>query len=81
MTDSADLQDSPALGRAVAAACLIIVAGLAIGLAGGLIWAAVAPRVLYQVVTLHPPTAYATDPETSAWLHTLYLSSPVRSRL
>jgi len=50
------------------AACLIMVASIVFGVAGGLIWAAVAPRVLYQVVTLNPPTAYATNPETSAFI-------------
>ena len=38
------------------------------GLVGGLLWAAVAPRVQYQVYTLKPPTAYATNPETSAFI-------------
>ena len=39
-----------------------------IGIIAGLIWAAVAPRVQYQVYTLRPPTAYATNPETSAFI-------------
>ncbi len=39
-----------------------------IGIIAGLIWAAVAPRVQYQVYTLKPPTAYATNPETSAFI-------------
>ena len=68
MTDSVRQPEDPAQGRAVVAACLIIAAGIVIGVAGGLIWAAVSPRVLYQVYTLHPPTAYATDPETSAFI-------------
>jgi hypothetical protein len=68
MTPSLDEPEDAALGRAVAAACLIVAAGIVIGMAGGLVWAAVAPRVLYQVVTLNPPTAYATDPETSAFI-------------
>lgn len=68
MTDSVHRPESPAQGRAVAAACLIIVASIVIGVAGGLIWAAVSPRVLYQVYTLKPPTAYATNPETSAFI-------------
>lgn len=50
------------------AAGLIIAASVVVGVAAGFIWAAVAPRVLYQVYTLHPPTAYATDPETSAFI-------------
>ena len=68
MTFSLDHSDSPARGRAAIAAGLIIAASAVIGGAGGLVWAAVAPRVLYQVVTLNPPTAYATDPETSAFI-------------
>src|SRR5215470_10344058 len=68
MTISVHQPDSPAHGRAAIAAGLIIAVGLVVGLAGGLVWAAVAPRVLYQVVTLNPPTAYATDPETSAFI-------------
>jgi hypothetical protein len=48
---------------------LIIAAGTAVlGLAGGLIWAGVAPRVVYQVYTLKPPTAYAVNPETNAFI-------------
>jgi len=50
------------------AACLIIAGGAVVGLAAGLVWAAVAPRVVYQVQTLNPPTAYATNPETSAFI-------------
>jgi hypothetical protein len=68
MTFSVHQPDSPAHGRAAIAAGLIIAVGLVVGVAGGLVWAAVAPRVLYQVVTLNPPTAYATDPETSAFI-------------
>jgi len=68
MTDTVHQPQSPVQGRAMVAACLIIVASVVIGVAGGLIWAAVSPRVLYQVVTLNPPTAYATNPETSAFI-------------
>jgi hypothetical protein len=68
MTDSVQQPEGPAQSRALVAACLIVVAGLLIGVAGGLIWAAVSPRVLYQVYTLNPPTAYATNPETSAFI-------------
>jgi hypothetical protein len=50
------------------AAVLILAGSAVVGLAGGLIWAAVAPRVQYQMYTLKPPTAYATDPETSAFI-------------
>jgi hypothetical protein len=68
MTPSLRQPDHPAQGRAVIAACLIVAASIVIGVAGGLVWAAVAPRVVYQVVTLNPPTAYATNPETSAFI-------------
>jgi hypothetical protein len=68
MTDNVRQPQGPAQSRAVAVACLIIVASVVLGVAGGLIWAAVSPRVLYQVYTLNPPTAYATNPETSAFI-------------
>jgi hypothetical protein len=55
-------------GRALLAAALIVVACAVLGVLGGLIWAAVAPRVVYQVYTLSPPTAYAVNPETSAFI-------------
>jgi hypothetical protein len=53
---------------AVLIAVLIAAASVIMGVAGGAIWAAAAPRVLYQVYTLNPPTAYATNPETSAFI-------------
>jgi hypothetical protein len=68
MTDRLRQPDGAARGRAAIAAGLIIAASIVIGVVGGLVWAAVAPRVLYQVYTLNPPTAYATDPETSAFI-------------
>jgi len=50
-------------------AALVIIAGSAlIGLLGGMLWAAAAPRVVYQVYTLNPPTAYAVNPETSSFI-------------
>ncbi len=55
-------------GRALLSAVLILASSVVIGLAGGAIWAAAAPRVVYQVYTLRPPTAYATNPETSAFI-------------
>jgi hypothetical protein len=55
-------------GRALLAAGLIVVACVVLGVVGGLVWAAVAPRVVYQVSTLSPPTAYAINPETSAFI-------------
>lgn len=68
MTFSFRQPDDTAQGRAAIAAGLIVAASIVIGVAGGLVWAAVAPRVLYQVYTLSPPTAYATNPETSAFI-------------
>jgi hypothetical protein len=68
MTDTITPPGSPARGRAVIAACLIVAGSAAVGLAAGLVWAAAAPRVVYQVYTLNPPTAYAINPETSAFI-------------
>ena len=61
-------QPGQPLRRALLAAVLVIAGGALTGVVGGLIWAAVAPRVQYQLVTLNPPTAYATNPETSAFI-------------
>jgi hypothetical protein len=55
-------------GRALLSAVLILAGSLAIGLAAGAIWAVAAPRVVYQVYSLSPPTAYAINPETSAFI-------------
>jgi hypothetical protein len=68
MTDSISAPGGPAHGRAVIAACLIVVGSGVVALAAGLVWAAAAPRVVYQVYTLNPPTAYAVNPETSAFI-------------
>ena len=65
---TASTTPGPRPGRALLAAAVIAAAGAVIGLVAGLIWAAAAPRVQYQVYTLHPPTAYATNPETSAFI-------------
>lgn len=58
----------PQAGPALLAAVLVVAGSAVLGVAGGLIWAAVAPRVQYQMYTLHPPTAYATNPETNAFI-------------
>lgn len=55
-------------GPAALTAVLIVVGSVLLGVAAGSVWAAAAPRVLYQVYTLSPPTAYATNPETSAFI-------------
>jgi hypothetical protein len=55
-------------GRGPLTAVLLIAAGALLGLIGGLIWGAIAPRVVYQVYTLRPPTAYAVNPETNAFI-------------
>ncbi len=68
MTDTITPPGSPANGRAVIAACFIVVGSAVAGLAAGLVWATAAPRVVYQVYTLNPPTAYAINPETSAFI-------------
>ena len=58
----------PPRGRAMLAAVVIIVGSALLGLGAGALWSAVAPRVVYQVVTLKPPTAYAVNPETNAFI-------------
>src|SRR5215472_5817918 len=68
MTENLPQPDRTALRRALMVSCVIVAASIVIGLAAGFVWAAVAPRVLYQVYTLNPPTAYATNPETSAFI-------------
>lgn len=55
-------------GRGLLTAVLLVAGGALLGLIGGAIWAAAAPRVVYQVYTLHPPTAFATNPETNAFI-------------
>jgi len=57
-------------GRALLTAVLLVAGGALLGLAGGAIWAAAAPRVMYQVYSLNPPTAFATNAETSAFIAT-----------
>lgn len=58
----------PPPGPTVLAVVVIIVGSVLLGLAAGALWAAAAPRVVYQVESLHPPTAYAINPETSAFI-------------
>src|SRR6202008_2587094 len=59
----------PRPGRALLAAFLVLAGSAGIGLAGGLILGVIAARVQYQMYTLKPqPTAYATNPETSAFI-------------
>jgi len=66
---SAKVQTRPGRrGPAMICAALIVAGSILVGVAGGAVWAAAAPRVLYQVYTLNPPTAYATNPETSAFI-------------
>jgi len=65
----ADTQPGPGPGRALLAVVVILAGSAVLGVGGGLLWAVVAPRVQYQVYTLKPsPTAYATNPETSAFI-------------
>jgi hypothetical protein len=62
-------QPGQPLRRALLATVLVIAGSAVTGVVGGLIWAAVAPRVQYQVYSLRPqPIAYATNPETSAFI-------------
>jgi hypothetical protein len=66
---TAHTRPGPGLGRALLAVVLVIAGSAVIGLAGGLLWALIAPRVQYQMYALKPtPTAYATNPETSAFI-------------
>ena len=58
----------PEPGRALLAAVLLVLTGALLGLLGGVVWAAAAPRVVYQVYTLKPPTAFAVNPETNAFI-------------
>ncbi len=62
------VQPGPEPGRALLVAGLLVLAGALLGLLGGVVWAGVAPRVVYQVYTLKPPTAYAVNPETNAFI-------------
>jgi hypothetical protein len=54
--------------RALITAVIFVIAGALLGLVAGAIWAGIAPRVVYQVYSVSPPTAYATNPETSAFI-------------
>jgi hypothetical protein len=66
---ASDVQGRPVRpGPAVLSAVLIVAGSIVLGVAAGGTWAAAAPRVLYQVATLNPPTAYAINPETSAFI-------------
>jgi hypothetical protein len=65
---AATVPPGPQLRGAVLVAVLLIAVGAILGLLGGLIWAAASPQVVYQVATLSPPTAYAINPETSAFI-------------
>ncbi len=50
------------LGPALLAAVLIIAGSVLVGLAGGAIWAAAAPRVLYQVYIAEPADRLRHEP-------------------
>jgi hypothetical protein len=54
--------------RALLTAVIFVIAGALLGLVAGAIWAAAAPRVVYQTYSLNPPTAYAINPETNAFI-------------
>jgi hypothetical protein len=56
----------PAAGVAALASLAIVLASLVLGLAGGVIWTALAPRAVYAVVT--HGSAYVINPETSAFI-------------
>jgi hypothetical protein len=56
----------PGVRGALLASLAIVLGSLIVGLAGGLIWAAVAPRAVYEVVT--HGSAYVINPETTAFI-------------
>jgi hypothetical protein len=58
----------PPRGRPLLSVVVILVGSALLGLGGGALWSAAAPRVVYQVFSLKPPTAYAVNPETSAFI-------------
>jgi hypothetical protein len=60
--------EPPPRGRPLLSVVVIVVSSALLGLGGGALWSAVAPRVVYQVYTLKPPTAYAVNPETNAFI-------------
>lgn len=60
-TDNAAVQS-----RALLVTLVIAIGGALLGLAGGLIWSAVAPQALFQVQS--PGVAYVVNPETTAFI-------------
>ena len=58
----------PSPGRALLTAAAILAGSVLLAVIGGLLWASFAPRVQYQMYSLNPPTAYAVNPETSAFI-------------
>ncbi len=58
----------PRRGRPLLSVVVIMVSSALLGVGAGALWSAVAPRVVYQVVSLRPPTAYAVNPETNAFI-------------
>ena len=61
-------QPGPQHGRALLAGAAILSGSIIIAIIAGLVWAAFAPRVEYQMASLNPPTAYAVNPETNAFI-------------
>jgi len=57
---------APAGPRVILTVVAIAAIGALLGLAGGLVWAALAPRAVFQVSS--PGTAYVVNPETSAFI-------------
>jgi hypothetical protein len=60
--------DPPAAGgtRALLVTLLIVVAGAAVGLAGGYAWSALAPQAVFSVSS--PGVAFVVNPETTAFI-------------
>jgi hypothetical protein len=59
-------QLAPAGLRVILATAVIVVGAALLGIAGGLVWAAIAPRALFMVSA--PGLAYVVNPETRAFI-------------
>jgi hypothetical protein len=57
---------APAGPRVILTVAAIVLIGALLGIAGGLAWAGLAPRAVFQVSS--PGTAYVVNPETSAFI-------------
>lgn len=65
-TGAAGAGQAPAPGRALLAALAIAIGGTLLGALGGVVWAGIAPRVVYVMIS--HGTAEVVNPETSAFI-------------